>query len=170
MERISLNKRSSNRIIQAFSLALLFTSSSILLSDDLENFLDQRKHSAYESYENTCLKLQTWDACNETEFPAILKLLDEGKETRGPLKYPKQEVTRGRNAIVELFFLINEEGNTEYLSTLKSVCGFGDIYLQTDWGSTDCDSFVRAAKSSLEESSYAPVTVSGNPGRRMLAR
>jgi hypothetical protein len=170
MVRISFNRRSHNRIIQAFSLALLFTSSSILLSDDLENFLDQRKHSAFENYENTCLKLQAWDACDETEFPAILKLLDEGKETRGPLKYPKQEATKGRNAIVELFFLINEEGNTEYLSTLKSVCGFGDIYLQTDWGSTDCDPFERAAKNSLAESSYAPVTISGSPARRMLAR
>jgi tetratricopeptide (TPR) repeat protein len=150
------------------SLALIPTV-ILALESKLDLYLLEKLDPAYQEYKIKCLNKQDWRACENSKLELIIGISNQNKSNKMSAKYPKREVEKGRNAIVELFLEIEENGEVNYISTIKSVCGFGDIYLQTDWSKDDCNAFIKSSKDTIKNWSFDPVLINGEPIKRMFA-
>ena len=125
----------------------------------LESYLESKKKASYEQYSKDCLNKNNWESCSDADFILLTKLLNEEIVTKKSPIYPEREIRKGRNAVVDLFYKVDELGNVEYLSTIKSECGFGDIDIKENWQSENCGWFEKAAIKAISNWKYDPIFI-----------
>tara|TARA_Y100001958_G_scaffold101132_1_gene70162 strand:+ start:221 stop:1024 length:804 start_codon:yes stop_codon:yes gene_type:complete len=125
----------------------------------LESYLESKKKASYEQYSKDCLNKNNWESCSDADFILLTKLLNEEIVTKKSAIYPEREARKGRNAVIEIFYKVDELGNVEYLNTIKSECGFGDIDIKENWQSENCGWFEKAAIKAISNWNYDPIFI-----------
>ena len=82
----------------------------LALESKLDLYLLEKLDPAYQEYKIKCLNKQDWRACENSKLKLIIDISNQNKSNKMSAKYPKREVEKGRNAIVELFLEIEENG------------------------------------------------------------
>ena len=110
-------KKFSKLAVFIFFLTHLQIQSKVNL---LESYLESKKKASFEQYSKDCLNKNNWESCSDADFILLTKLLNEEIVTKKSAIYPEREARKGRNAVIEIFYKVNELGDVEYLNTIKS--------------------------------------------------